>query len=241
MLSEYIDRYNKFQTDNALAYHNHITFLLFKGKYYLIYNEKSSINANDLPICFLCDGVIKMNNDVHYYVAFEENKKKMVLEKLKDYNITIIDQSFNMMEFYDRNKRNSYLRTVIQPKKISFMGNMGNMGMNPYTIMGNYTHNFLIRKTPDPINNLKIDEIYGFLKGNELTIDKVKLTSNKNSGVSIDEFENGNNREITISELEGDNKCIITYFSNTVSETDHIKKNFTKTASDVLLEDYDMI
>ena len=233
MLSEYIDRYNKFQTDNALAYHNHITFLSLNGKYYLIYNEKSNINANDLPICFLCDGVLKTGGDVYYYVAFEENRKKMVLEKLKDYNITIIDKSFNVMEFHDRNKRNNYLRTLIQPKKISFM--------NPYTIIGNYAHNFLGRKIPEPVNNLKIDEIYGFLKGNELTIGKVKLTSNKNSGVSIDEFENNDNKEISIGELEADNKCIVTFFSNTVSVTDHITKNFTKTASDIILEDYDMI
>ena len=114
MLSCYIDRYNKFQTDNALAYHNHITFLLLNGKYYLIYNEKSTVNANDLPICFLCDGILKTNNEVYYYVAFEENKKKMILEKLKDYNITMIDRSFHVIEFHDRNKRNNYLKTLIQ-------------------------------------------------------------------------------------------------------------------------------
>jgi hypothetical protein len=250
MLSDYIDRYNKFQNDNTLVYNNHITFLLLDRKYYLIYNEKSSINANDLPICFMCNGIFKMNNDIHYYIVFDEINKKIILEKLKDYSVTIIDESFNIVEFNDRNKRNlinNYLKTMMQQKNVSFMsnmGNMGNMGINhQYTMMGNYTQKFLKNKNPDPVTNFKIDEIYGFLKDTKLKIDKVKMTSNKNSGVSIDEFENDNdNKEITISELEGDNACVIKYYSNGVSQSEHIiKKNFKKTVSDMILEDYDII
>ena len=105
MLEQYIDKYTKYQNDNASRYENHITFLLVDDKYHMFYNEKSSINANNLPINIFCDGILQTKEDIYFYTIFDESKKKHTLEMLKNYNITILDKKFHSIEFYKTNER----------------------------------------------------------------------------------------------------------------------------------------
>jgi hypothetical protein len=265
MFSDYIDKYTKFQNDNTLLYDNHITFLSYNNKYYMFYNEKSRINANDLPIRFPFDGILKISNtDLFFYVAFDEEKKKTVLDKLKDYNVSVIDKEYKRIEFYKsgrfhttkNNANGCYKKITSPPRKLPFINSLGitnkisthfptHIGKTP--LFGNFGINLFQPFDIKILKDMTQNEICMF-ENKEI----VPLKSNKISGVSIDEFEkadtthnelsrrNHSNQESPISLTQSPIISIQQTKDNTVISIQNVK-GFNRTISDFILEEYEVI
>jgi hypothetical protein len=128
MLSNYVEKYINYQITNIPQNSQHIVFLLLDQKFYMFYNENSTINANDLPVRFKYDGIVRSNGNVYYYVAFDDGQKAYVFDKLKKYNITILDNKFNTLNVnqvsWENNCKNIHKQLLDSTKKYPLMNNI---------------------------------------------------------------------------------------------------------------------
>ena len=86
-LSDFAEKYIKYQNQIFSKTQKDISFLLIDNKYYMFYNETSLVNPNNLSVCFKYDGIIKNKVNVYYFVAFDNEQKPQILDKLNKYFI----------------------------------------------------------------------------------------------------------------------------------------------------------
>ena len=65
----------------------------------MFYNEHFKINANDLSIHFPYDGSCRYNNEIYYYVSFNEKHRKEIVSQLrnKGYRVIFVDDKFKLV------------------------------------------------------------------------------------------------------------------------------------------------
>lgn len=103
--NEIINIYINFLSQNKTK----ILLLLSHETYFIFYNEKYGVNANDLNLKFDYDGIIRYNKDVLFYVGFDQKKLNFYYDNInKFYEIIIMDKNKLMLE--NKNKKNFLYR-----------------------------------------------------------------------------------------------------------------------------------
>lgn len=200
MNQNHIQKYIDFVNKSSHNFHHTLVFLPVDNIYYLFYDEKNGINANELNIKFDYDGIYKHDQNIYYYVGFERNKFDHFVSLLCRYNIVILNEEYLITDFYQKKIETPKSMLSFYRHRSTFNHNIGIIQCM-YTMYGHCLPSYInidgeivnIRKKTDEEKHEKEPEKKDFdneLKSKEIESKEIESKEMESREIESKEMEN---------------------------------------------------